>query len=270
MVARSDKSTTITPSTKSVPRVVHFEADTFPAVLAVSDLLFAGNRIAFAESALIDALYDIGVLNAPRAPLLPHAETLKTAAEQDAAFADVITLMTAMANRLATQTRSPFFLREATLAYAKRAFAYPAAKPFAWPVPPARREIDAVKPLQLKVSLHPRLEMALDQWQSELKEESARGGRAHALQRAVRMKLSNLGVNPVDFFKDPKLTFRRPRFVRYPHADATFENRALEERFLAILQALETLHGAGARVPGGFGAAANRLLQLAEAAGRVE
>lgn len=273
MVSRSDRTSTITPSKRSVAKSYRFDADVFPAVLAVAELLHAGDRARFAEDALVEALYDVGVLNVPQAPLMPRAELLKTPDDAQKALADVEALMTAMANRLATQRRSPFLLRSATLAHAKRALeAFPKQKKFSWPAAPKRRDIEQEDPHQVKVALHPRLEMAVEQWMAELAEESARAGRAFALQRAVRMKLANLGVNHVDYFKNPKLDFRQPRFVRFPHPEASFETRAMEERFLAVLQALDTIAAAAPEIESSttFRATAERLGQVAEAAARQE
>jgi hypothetical protein len=273
MTSRSERSSTITPSKRTGPKNYRFEADVFPAVLAVAELLHAGDRGRFAEDALVEALYDVGVLKVAQAPLMPRVEQLKTSNDVAKAVADVESLITAMAGRMASQRRAPFLLRNATFNHAVRAlFAFPAQTKFTWPAAPRRREVDKDDQLHVKITLHPRLDMAVEQWMSELAEESARAGRAFALQRAVRMKLTNLGVNHVDYFKNPKLQFRQPHFTRLLHSEATFETRAMEERFLAVIQALEIISLAAPNVvvPASFKSSAERLAQVAEAAAREE
>ncbi|MDP2345745.1 MAG: hypothetical protein Q8O67_32680 [Deltaproteobacteria bacterium] len=271
MVSRSERSST--PSKRLAPRNYRFEADVFPAVLAVAELLHAGDRVRFAEDALVEAVYDLGLLNVAKAPLMPRATTLTSPLEVSNAIADVEALMNAMGGRLAARLGATFLLRAATFHHAVRVLeTFPKQKKFAWPAAPLRREVEREDPRGVKAALHPRLEMAVDQWVNDLAKETARPGRTFALQRAVRMKLTNLGVDPLEHFQKPKLVFRQPQFVRMPHPQASFETRAMEERFLAIIQALETIAAAAPEVvvPPSFKSTADRLIQVAEAVGREE
>ena len=269
MVSRSERSST--PGRRSAPKSYHFDADVFPAVIAVTDLLHSGDLRRFAEDAMVEAIYDLELLNVPRAPLMPRAEALTTPAAVAGALLDVESLMTAMAGRLASQRRVAFSLRDVTFHHAIRALeTFPRQKKYAWPARERHEASDASQ--QVRFPLHPRLEMAMEQWIARLATESARAGNALALQRAVRMKLQNLGVNPVDHFKDHELRFQKPQFVRLPHPEASYETRAMEERFLAVIQALEILAGAAPDlvVPASFKMTSERLIQVTEASARQE
>lgn len=236
----------VSPIKRALTKSYRVDPDLRPAVLAMADLLHASVASRVVEDAVVESLLELGYLpSGTKRGLMPTVADTTTPAKAAGAQDSLCDLFDALSGRLQSSSASAsFFARAVTLSSLENAVeTFPQQPPFFWP---ARKGVDAAElDLPQKMWMHPRTELALRAWVDELMKRSTKASASSAIQQAIRLKIENLGMDPTEFIADPKKVWKRPVWKKLPHPDATFETRSLEERLLALLQALENLAAAG-------------------------
>jgi hypothetical protein len=99
----------------------------------------------------------------------------------------------------------------------------------------------------IKLFIHPRTQVALDEWVAALHTQIPGASLSKAVHIALRAKCEHVGLDPIEQWRT-KAVFPTPAFTRLPHPDATYDTRSLEERAIAITMAMGILGEATVRL----------------------
>ena len=228
----------ITPGRKAAPKNYRLPEELFVAVSAMSDLFHAGTIIRVGEDAVAEQLIELGFLpSTKKAAVMPTAETVTTKEAVAASLEDIRELLESMHSRLKSTMRARFILRASTNKQLATAFAR-------WPnvadivIPRPVKESHELLPLKLFV--HPRTQIALDEYVEALRGQYPDASLSMAIHLSIRRKCTLVGLDPLELWRTGK-PFLRPTFTRLPHPDVTYETRSFEERAIAIHMALKVL-----------------------------
>lgn len=235
----------LTPGRKALARTYRLPDDLFVAASALADLFHVGMLTRVGEDAVAEQLIELGYLPATKkAAAMPTSATATTDAAVRAALDDIRELLEAMHGRLRSTSTSRFGLRQSTRKQLLAAFAR-------WPHVPAfkapRPEHHAHEQHPIKLFIHPRTQVALDEWVVALHTQMPGASLSKAVHIALRAKCERVGLDPLEQWRT-KAVFTTPAFTRLPHPDATYDTRSLEERAIAITMAMGILGEATVRL----------------------
>jgi hypothetical protein len=231
----------ITPGRKALAKTYRLPEDLYLAAASLSDLFHAGTLTRVAEDAVSEQLIELGYLTATKkAAVFPQRDAITTDAAVLSSLEDIRELLEAMHGRLRSTSTSRFVLRQSTLKALKAALSR-------WPnVPewkPQRPRKGEHEHHPIKLHIHPRTQIALDEWVETLKTQYPDASLSKAIHIAIRAKCERVGLDPLQLWRE-RGAFTTPVFTRFPHPDATWDTRSLEERAVAITMALEVLGAA--------------------------
>ncbi|MDP2341506.1 MAG: hypothetical protein Q8O67_11130 [Deltaproteobacteria bacterium] len=242
-----------------------------PAVLAAVELLHAGVLSRFASDAVVEALIARGHMSGTILPM-PRSDSIKTPSAASAAIDDVLRLCSSMDDAMVQQPGVSWALRAATLEqFDLVTKTFPHQPPFAWPAARAHnRELPGARsPLRLHA---PESYLdALPRWIAAQRKVSTKSGIGQCVLQAMNAKFDHLGLDPIPFLREPSLVVRKLELKTLPSLEGTGIGRSMEERFLAVIQALEEIAAARIDVDlSAFRAITDRLLAVATTVSREE